>query len=249
MNEIVIILALLTFNEQDFEVSRGNILKEREKGTVQFSLQLLALAGLSFSNINSTRLGLICLYIRHTINLISAHTTLLTNPHLYEICSLLPSWCFPYLPTNPSHVSPGLPVSHSYMYPPQEQHRPHDSLSLSSSSFSSLPPLHCSDSHWSASQPQPCWSVSARSHDHWVQAQGSRCGRRANGNAEVIWVELIALFYSPAEQCKPPPSLSDSLYLSLVGFFQNQQKCTDGQRLQTWMHGQIKLSCFVVKAC
>lgn len=79
--------------------------------------------------------------------------------------------------------------------------------------------------------------------------QGSRCGRRANGNAEVIWVELIALFYSPAEQCKPPPSLSDSLYLSLVGFFQNQQKCTDGQRLQTWMHGQIKLSCFVVKAC
>lgn len=45
-------------------------------------------------------------------------------------------------------------------------------LSLSSSSFSSLPPLHCSDSHWSASQPQPCWSVSARSHDHWVQAPG-----------------------------------------------------------------------------
>lgn len=75
--------------------------------------------------------------------------------------------------------------------------------------------------------------------------QGSRCGRRANGNAGVIWVELIVLFYPPSEQCNPPPSL----YLSLVGFFQSQQKCTDGQRLQTWMHGPIKLSCFVVKAC
>lgn len=186
-----------------------------------------------------------CLYAGYTINLIWNQSFTAWNVLSAELC-------FSYLPTNPSHVSPGLPVIHSYTYPPQEQHRPHDSLLLLSlcSLLSSVltltdPPLSLSP----AGQFQPGHMTAE------FRPQGSRCGRRANGNAGVIWVELIALFYPPAKQCKPPPpslppslSLSYSLYLSLVGFSQSQQKCTDGQRLQTWTQGPIKLSCFVVKA-
>lgn len=147
-----------------------------------------------------------CLYAGYTINLIWNQSFTAWNVLSAELC-------FSYLPTNPSHVSPGLPVIHSYTYPPQEQHRPHDSLLLLSlcSLLSSVltltdPPLSLSP----AGQFQPGHMTAE------FRPQGSRCGRRANGNAGVIWVELIALFYPPAEQCKPPPpSLPQPLLLTL----------------------------------
>lgn len=125
-------------------------------------------------------------------------------------------------------------------------------------SVSLLPPLLCSDSHWSASQPQPCWSVSARSHDRRVQAPGVtvwpegqwQCGGYLSGTDSPILPSCWTMRTPPPPPSLPPSvSLSYSLYLSLVGFSQSQQKCTDGQRLQTWTQGLIKLSCFVVKAC
>lgn len=91
--------------------------------------------------------------------------------------------------------------------------------------FSQLPPL-CSDSHWSSSQAQPYWSVSARSHDRRVQAPGVtvwpegqwRCGGYLSGIDSPIF---------PSCWTMPVPSLrlSYSLYLSLVRLFQSQQKC------------------------
>lgn len=85
-------------------------------------------------------------------------------------------------------------------------------------SVSLLPPLLCSDSHWSASQPQPCWSVSARSHDRRVQAPGVtvwpegqwQCGGYLSGTDSPILPSCWTMRTPPP----PPPSLPPSASLT-----------------------------------
>lgn len=116
---------------------------------------------------------------------------------------------------------------------------------LSSSCFSSLPPLLCSDSHWSASQLQPCWSVSARSHDRRVQAPGvtvwpegqwQRGGYLSGTDSPIL----------PSCWTMQAPSLPRSTFLSFASFKVSRSARTVKGCKPT--QGQIKLSCFVVKA-